>query len=386
MKNILFIHQSAELYGSDKTLLLLVTQFKNKGINPIIVLPNEGPLYFILREKNINVIIAPVLKISRKMFGLKNMLSLPFQIRSSIKIISKATNHLKIDLVYSNTLAVLIGLVYARKKNIKHIWHVHEIIENPKIVKTVFLNLIALKINSKIIYNSNATQVFWKKNKKIDNNRSVVVWNGLAKEKETLSPISINELKQNLFNVNASDIVIALVGRINKWKGQQLLLEAFKNISKNNTSVKLIFVGSAPPNQEMYLDNLNNQIKIDKLHQYVRIIPFQNDIWAIWDSVDIAVVPSTEPEPFGLVAVEAMLCHKPVIAAKHGGLAEIVLHNETGLLFEPGNVSMLESSLNKLIEDKKLRELMGKHGYERAINEFSLERYVDEIETICLNA
>ena len=53
---------------------------------------------------------------------------------------------------------------------------------------------------------------------------------------------------------------------------------------------------------------------------------------SIWDSIDIAVVPSTEPEPFGLVALEAMLAKKPVIAAKHGGLTEIIDENKTGFI------------------------------------------------------
>ncbi|MES2131312.1 MAG: glycosyltransferase family 4 protein [Bacteroidota bacterium] len=384
MKNILFIHQSAELYGSDKTLLLLVTQFKAKGINPIVVLPQNGPLLTILQENKIHVILAPVLKISRTMFGFKNMLSLPFQISSSIKIINEACKNNKIDLVYSNTLAVLIGLIYARRNKIKHIWHVHEIIESPQIVKKIFKKLISLKVNSKIIFNSYATQAFWE-NEQAGKTGSVVVWNGVSKEREPINNAIIEDIRTNLFDVKSTDIVIALVGRINKWKGQKLLLEAFKKIVPKADNLKLIFVGSPPPNQEIYLDDLKIKIVEDKMQDQVRIIPFQNNIWNIWQSVDIAVVPSTEPEPFGLVAIEAMLCGKPVIAANHGGLKEIVVQNETGILFEPNQVLELEKALSKLILEKDTRELMGKKGYERAIADFTLEQYVTKIKQICLN-
>lgn len=384
MKNILFVHQSAELYGSDKTLFLLVTQFKSRGINPIVLLPQTGPLLTLLQQHNIQVIISPVVKISRTMFGIKNLLSLPFQIRSSLKRIDKACEEIKIDLVYSNTLAVLIGLIYAKQRKLKHIWHIHEIIETPAVVKAIFKKLISLKTNSRLIYNSYATREFWEKGR-ANTEESSVVWNGISRESEQASDATVDDIKINLFGVRSTDIVICLVGRINRSKGQQLLLSAFKKIAAENNSVKLVFIGSAPPQQEIYLDNLKLKIDECQLQDCVKIVPFQNNIWNIWQSIDIAVVPSTTPESFGLVAVEAMLCRKPVIAAKHGGITEIIIHEESGLLFEPNNSVALEMCLRTLIDDRIKREVLGQKGYNRAVANFTLDNYVTNIEHICLN-
>ena len=74
MLNILFIHQSAELYGSDKTLLYLVANLDKNKFFPIVILPNEGPLKVELEKENVKVIIAPVLKLYRKMFTPSNLL------------------------------------------------------------------------------------------------------------------------------------------------------------------------------------------------------------------------------------------------------------------------------------------------------------------------
>ena len=60
MKNILFVHQSAELYGSDKTLLLLLKHINKQKFCPIVVLPNDGPLKKELEKENIEVFITPV--------------------------------------------------------------------------------------------------------------------------------------------------------------------------------------------------------------------------------------------------------------------------------------------------------------------------------------
>ena len=114
----------------------------------------------------------------------------------------------------------------------------------------------------------------------------------------------------------------------------------------------------------------------------VKIVPFQEEIWQLWDSIDIAVVPSTEPEPFGMVAIEAMLAKKPVIAANHGGLTEIVISGETGLLFEPQNPNELANALESLLNNSEKREKYGLAGYKRAVEHFSLQSHVNKFEAI----
>jgi len=381
MKTILFVHQSSELYGSDKTLLFLVTRFKKRGITPIVVLPDRGRLSNILDQNNIQIIETPVIKISRKMFAIGNLLNLPFQTLASLKTIDTALKGIQIDLVYSNTLAVLIGLLYAKKKGKKHIWHVHEIIQKPTIVKRVFSRLLRLKANDLTIFNSYATRDFWECTP--TDKRSAVVWNGVSMGEDITFLESGS--KEALFGLNHQEVVIALIGRINKWKGQLLLLNAFKNLAVQHKNVSLVFVGSTPPGQKEYLLYLEEKINDFNLRERVKIIPFQSEIQRVWQSIDIAVIPSTEPEPFGLVALEAMLCAKPVIAADHGGLKEIVAHGETGLLFEPGNSLALEKALVTLLNDPEKRAEMGKKGLLRANTLFTVERYVSEIEKLCVN-
>lgn len=385
MKNILFIHQSAEMYGSDKTLLVLVSKFKDRGFNPIVVLPNEGPLKECLEKENIQIVTAPVFKISRKMFGFRNMISLPKQIAKTIKILDEINKKQKIDLVYSNTLAVLIGLIYAKKRNLTHIWHVHEIIESPKAVVKIFKNALLSKANSIIIYNSQATKEFWNKGNAALDKKSVVVLNGLDASEIQLTEQEALSIKEKTVRAKKNEIVIALVGRISRWKGQQLLLDAFHALTSKHKNIRLLFVGSTPPNQEIFLDNLVQKIKEYGLSEQVTVLPFQDEIAKIWEVIDIAVVPSTEPEPFGLVALEAMLASKPVVGANHGGLKEIIVTNQTGILFEPNNVNALVHSLEELIVHKERRIQMGTMGFQRAVTVFSIENYVSQIEQICLD-
>ncbi|WP_373941981.1 hypothetical protein OEG92_00860 [Polaribacter sejongensis] len=88
MKNILFIHQSADLYGSDKTLLYLLESIKDVA-NVIVVVPEEGPLTEEFKKLNIEVFIIPVIKVSRQLFTNFNVFKLPFQIYKAVSIFKK---------------------------------------------------------------------------------------------------------------------------------------------------------------------------------------------------------------------------------------------------------------------------------------------------------
>jgi glycosyltransferase involved in cell wall biosynthesis len=380
MKKILFVHQSAELYGSDKTLLLLLKYLDKNKFFPIVVLPNEGPLKTALESEKIEVVIAPIIKLHRKMFVPKNLFLILNQVRMGFLLLNKLYKEHHFEIVYSNTLAVLLGYLFAKKNRIKHIWHVHEIIESPKIVNRIFRFLLARKSNSFTIYNSRATANFWESTFEKRDNFNIVS-NGLEVPTENISINKIIEVRKNLFEVN-EEIVIGLVGRINKWKGQFILIEAFYNLTKKYTKLKLIFVGSTTENQLYILKELTSKIKEYNIENFVKIIPFQSNINQVWHSIDIAIVPSIEPEPFGLVALEAMLARKPVIASNHGGLTEIVKHNSTGLLVEPNNVEELIKAIEILVNDENLRLEMGKKGYIRAIEEFSIQKYVSKIEKV----
>jgi glycosyltransferase involved in cell wall biosynthesis len=98
----------------------------------------------------------------------------------------------------------------------------------------------------------------------------------------------------------------------------------------------------------------------------------RNQMPSFWNSLNIAVVPSLH-EAFGLVALEAMACGIPVIAAAVGGLKEIVQDGESGLLVPPGDAAALAQALTALLANEPLRRRLGQGALRRA-ELFSLER------------
>lgn len=195
MKTILFVHQSAELYGSDKTLYYLVKDLAKHQIRAIVVLPEEGPLASLFRESNIELIISPIIKLSRSTLGIKNILKLPFHSISSLSKINKKLKNEKIVIVHSNTLAVLLGALYAKQKKIRHIWHVHEIIEQPKILNTLYRHLVTC-FSNQVVFNSKASfESLVKGNRKLFK-KSSVIYNGVELKKSSYPDKDIYDFKK----------------------------------------------------------------------------------------------------------------------------------------------------------------------------------------------
>ncbi|MCJ7602650.1 MAG: glycosyltransferase family 4 protein [Desulfobulbaceae bacterium] len=377
MITILYVHQGSELYGSDKVLLNIVKGLDRKRFKPIIVLPEDGPLVEELTKAGIEIHFAPVVKISRKIFGPIGLLTLPFSIVGAIRKIDRVLKGRRIDMVHSNTLAVLAGAVWARLRNVKHLWHVHEIIRSPMSARKGFPLLIRL-LADQAVCNSVATGNWLTSEQPALANKTLVVWNGI----EAISPpdsLAVRNFRDSL-KISADDLLVTLVGRISLWKGQKLFVDAARMIrEKGHQNVRCLIVGGVFPGQEHIKKELEEHIDESGGAQYVKIVDFTNDIDVVWQATDLAVVPSTEPEPFGMVAIEAMRAGKPVIASNHGGLQEIVEHGKTGILFPPGDAVAFAGALIDLITKPDKRRTMGEAGKKRQEELFSVEAQVNQI-------
>ena len=122
------------------------------------------------------------------------------------------------------------------------------------------------------------------------------------------------------------------------------------------------------------MEALRARVAASPLGPRVQVHDFTDDVARFYAAADILVVPSREPEPFGRVATEAMAAALPVIAADHGGLSEIVLHDETGLLVPPNDVSGAGRCAVAVVGvSAALRRQMGTRGRERQASLFSLQ-------------
>jgi glycosyltransferase involved in cell wall biosynthesis len=377
-KNVLIINQSAELYGADKAILELIENFPF-GYTPIVVLHEEGPLKDLLENLNIQVIKTSVIKVKRGILKPAFFLKLPFEILQSIYKIKKELKGKKIDLVHSNATSVFIGAFYSSVFRIPHLWHVHEIIEKPERIAKIYPRIVNF-FSNKVVFNSKATEkhfigLFPKISKK-----GIVVYNGLKRKIPYLTQEEIINFKQTHFNSNSSDKIITIIGRISEIKGQKIAVSALKKIVNEFTNVKLIIIGSYVTGKNQYYIELLNMIDSYKLKQKVEFIDFKEDIWPYYDASDIILMPSTEPESFGLVAAEGLLSKKNVIASNIGALPEIIIHEKTGLLFEPNDAEDLANKIVFLLRNDDIN--YGELGKNHVYNNFNTTQLKESFEKI----
>ncbi len=383
MKNILIIHQSADLYGSDKVLLDLVRELPRADIHPIVVLPVSGPLREALASAGIETHICPVLKISRSSLTPVGFVKLIGEVPRAIRQLDRIVNKRRISLVQSNTLAVMSGALWSRLRRIPHLWHVHEIIESPALIGKVFRRIVRL-FSTKVVANSEATQKWLLNSEPKLSIKSSVIWNGVELIEVPDDNVKYQSLR-NTYTEGGVAVSFGLVGRVNRMKGHELLIMAAESLAKKTTvPFTLVFVGSPPPGQEHFLDTLKQRIEVSSVRDRIHLQGFTADVWPVWKALDVAVVPSTEPESFGLVAIEAMASGKPVIASAHGGLVEVVEDGVTGCLIEPKAVSELTAKMELLLSAEVRAEygMQGKKRYQRL---FSKDAMVDSFFTIYAN-
>jgi glycosyltransferase involved in cell wall biosynthesis len=166
---------------------------------------------------------------------------------------------------------------------------------------------------------------------------------------------------------NGRPFTVGMIGRIARWKGQHIFVEAFSKASLPGDARALV-VG-APlfgPDEEEYLAELHELVRARGLGGRVRFTGFVDDAASVLDELDALVHASSIPEPFGQVVVEGMAAGVPVIAAGAGGPLELIADGIDGLLCPPGDVAALAACLTRLGEDSGLRHRLGAAGRKRA--------------------
>lgn len=163
---------------------------------------------------------------------------------------------------------------------------------------------------------------------------------------------------------------IGAAGRLIEGKGINDILKAFSLLTRREGGANLRIAGDGPRRAALqdYAASLGIQ-------ESVTFEGWVKDMPSFWNACDLAVVPpGSWVEAFGMVAVEAMACGRPVVASRNGALPEIVHDSKTGLLFEPGDIAALAAALDRYRLDEALRLAHGRNARIRCESLFSLER------------
>ncbi|MBC8060572.1 MAG: glycosyltransferase [Clostridiaceae bacterium] len=178
-------------------------------------------------------------------------------------------------------------------------------------------------------------------------------------------------------------ITIGTVRNLEQIYGINILISAFAELSKelNDLDLKLLILGDG--SQKHKLMKLCESLNISSHVTFTGFID-NNLVSTYINKMDIVCMPSLS-EGFGVSAVEACACGRPIVASNVGGLTEIVNDNYNGYLIEPGDINALKNTLKKLITDKKRLLEFSKNARKIAVENYNWDKNASEMRSIYNN-
>jgi glycosyltransferase involved in cell wall biosynthesis len=329
---IVCVHQGYELYGSDRcfveSVAALRAAFPQAQIE--IVLPREGLISEPLAPLADKISYEPLFVLRRKTLA---RLALTWPVALPAALWRARRRLVNADLCYINTSVVLDYQIMARFFPGRSLLHIHEITTGR--TRAVF-RALALWSGARLVFNSRATRDNFAppKDRPFD-----VIYNGID------GPVAPEPVNYD----GTRPLRLALIGRINRIKGQDVLLAALARLpvsTRARFSVRM--VGGAFENPALET-KLREDVAAAGLQEIVSVEPFAADTAPIYRWADVVVAPSKLPESLGRTAIEAMSYARPALVSAIGGLTEVVSDGETGWHVPPGDAEALAQNLILLV-------------------------------------
>lgn len=366
---LLVAHPSPDVYGSDRQLLESVEAARRDGWDVAVVLPADGPLVPLLRDRGARVRVLPFPVLRKSLLSPAGLLRLALDGTVGLVRLARLLARWRPDALYVNTVTIPFWLLAARLARVPALCHVHEAEEDhPRVIRLAMTAPLLLARH--VVTNSAAARRVLLDVVPQLAASTEVVHNGVPGP--GAPPTGIEEDRRG------RPVRLALVGRVAPRKGSDVALEAVALLRAAGRDVDLHLYGSVFPGYEWYEAELAARAREEDLRGHVHFHGYVHPTWPALAASDVVLVPS-RVEPFGNTAVEAMLARRPVVASRTQGLAEVVRDGETGLLVPPGDAAGLAAAVAGLVEAPARAHALAEAGWVDAQDRFSVAGYQERI-------
>ena len=350
---VLFIQAVPRFGGALKSLFLFM---KITNFTPILATSKEGKLTELCEKEGIKYHVLPM-PMWRK---LKSWSKIPFSIAKLVKIVRDE----EIDAIYANTLwdipyAVVTGKITGKKVA----GHIRNTFTKDKIGKYfLFLTDVIATVSFAVSKPLWDTGIPWR-----------VIYNGVPDG-------------EKMFGKKDRRFKIALVGRVDSTKGQDMAIKALALASEKVNHLQLSIAGEESYLEKGLIKKLQKLSEKLNVADKIRFLGHVDNVYKLFGESDVSVVPSkpTSNEGFGRIIPEAMINFTPVIATKVGGIPEVLRDKITGFLVEPHEKDFCEKLL-KYFSYPVLRKKHGANGQKLTRKKFLLTHNSKKIEGLLCN-
>jgi glycosyltransferase involved in cell wall biosynthesis len=375
---IAFVDSSGELGGAEHLLLALIGGLPPEKVQALLICGQEGSFAAEARQRGIStqIVLSPRFISLSTVVGTRKILNPVAILRNSYSVVS-AARHLRrqlraghVDLVQTNTnFAHLYGGLAARLAGVPCIWYFHDLIETDRLRGS-------LARVWRWLARGLATQVVGVSQAVIDalalGPRASVIYTGL----HLPDRVPLPDLRAKL-GLTPDAKLVGYIGRIGYVKALDVLVKAAQRVVEAQPTTHFVLFGEAMFGEQQVKRDLMALVDQVQLTNHWHWLGYDPQATARLPELDVLVLPSRR-EALPLVLLEAGMMGKAVVASRVGGIPEIVVDNETGLLVSPENPGELAAAIMRLLCDPLLAVAMGRRAKQRIVTQFDPARYYSE--------
>lgn len=393
--NVCFISPSAELGGSEQSLLDILQVLRDAPVDASLLTFADGPLVGLARGCGVD---ARIVQLPKELFGLgegalTSRLALGEIANAGrgwaglVKFVSAFRGELAAlgpDVVHTNGIKAHVFGGALAPRHMALVMHVRDYLSQRRIARRI---LPALR-RQRMQVVANSRSVAADVRAVLPNIPVVSVHNAIDVSRFTPGPAEPGWLQSFAARpLPAPSVNVGLVGTYANWKGHDVLIRAVAEIGRllPRVPVVLYIVGGpiyATRGSQFARAELEAEARRVGIHERVVFVPFQEEVSRVYRSLDIVVHASVRPEAFGRTIVEAMACGRAVVVARGGGASELFEEGVTALGHEPGNATALAKVLARLVQNPELRVRLGEAARYHAIREFDRSRLREQILSV----
>ncbi len=362
---VVYLDHCAQLSGGQLALLRLLPGLR-ESVDARVILAEEGPLVASLEEAGVAVEVLPMAERARGFRGRhigrgRSSASAVAATAAYVARLAMRLRHLRPAVVHTNSLkAAVYGGMAARSVGVPLVWQLRDRIA-PDFLPAPAIRLV--RATGRLLPDA------------VLGNEATLPTLGRIRGAALLAVDPVDprcfEVDRQRVDGDSTPLRVGMVGRIDWWKGQDVLLAAFAHAFPGRDAEAAI-IGAAMFGEHEHERALHELADRLGIAAQVEFRGFRADIPAELARLDVAVHASVIPEPFGQVVTEAMAAGLAVVAADAGGPSRIITDGVDGLLTPPGDAAALSAALQRLASDPGLRARLGAAGRRRA-RDFSIE-------------
>lgn len=371
-RRVMYVNHVAEISGAEGSLLALIRHLDRRRFTPTVACPH-GPLALEAQDLGLDFAPIPAMRLSRPK-GLWQAISASVKLQILGGNVRRAADEMRADVVHANSLIGGIASCIGAGVRRPVIWHARDLQAPARAERWMIARA------TRIIAISGAVVDHLFEVHPRAREKTTLIYNGI--DSEEFRPVRSREQVRGELGVPDDAPLVGNIGQLVPWKRQDLFIEMAARALAEAPDAHFAIIGADLFGEHPdYVARLRALVEELGLRGRMVFAGYREDMPDVIAALDV-MAHTADAEPLGRVLLEAMSLGVPCVAARAAGPAEIIDHERSGLLVEPGDVEGFAREVTSVLRSPALAERLGEAAIERTRGEFSALRTAQLTEEV----